>query len=57
MIVTRPSELEPTKLKSTWTRIMWMDYGLGGLPGVSEIPLLGKRGKLCEVDFTTNQDV
>ena len=26
--VTGPSELKPAKLKSTWTRIMRMDYGL-----------------------------
>ena len=55
--VTGPSELKPAKLKSTWTRIMRMDYGLGGLPGVSEIPLLGKRGKSCEVECTSKQDV
>ncbi|KAL0001579.1 hypothetical protein SO802_015360 [Lithocarpus litseifolius] len=55
--VSGPSEMQPTKLKSTWTRIMRMDYGLGGLPGVSEIPLLGKRGKSCEAECTSKQDV
>ena len=55
--VTGLSELKPAKLKSTWTRILRMDYGLGGITGVSEIPLLGKRGKSCEADCTNKQDV
>ena len=53
MLMSGPSELKPTKQKSTWTRIMRMDYGLGGLLGVSEIPLLGKRGKSREVECTS----
>lgn len=57
MLVSGPNELKSTKLKFTWTRIMRMDYGLGGLPGVSEIPLLGKRGKSCEADNSSPQDV
>ena len=57
MLVSGPSELKQTKQKSTWTRIMRMDYGLGGLPRVSEIPLLGKRGKSCEAECTSKQDV
>ena len=51
LLVTRPSELKQAKLKSTWTRIMRIDYRLGGLPRVSEIPLLGKRGNSCEADY------
>ena len=57
LLVTGPSELEQAKLKSTWTRIMRMDYGLGGLPRVSEIPLLGKRGKSCEADCPNKHEV
>ena len=34
--------LNPTKSKSTWTRIIRMDYGLGGIRATN-IPLLGKR--------------
>ena len=49
MLVSGPSELKQTKQKSTWTRIMRMDYGLGGLPRVSEIP--------CEAECTSKQDV
>ena len=36
------SGLNPTKSKSTWTRIIRMDYGLGGIRATN-IPLLGKR--------------
>ena len=34
--------LNSTKSKSTWTRIIRMDYGLGGIRA-TDIPLLGKR--------------
>ena len=36
------SGLNPTKSKSTWTRIIRMDYGFGGIRATN-IPLLGKR--------------
>ena len=37
-----PDGVNPTKSKSTWTRIIRMDYGLGGIRA-TDIPLLGKR--------------
>ena len=37
-----PSGLNPTKSKSTWTKIIRMDYGLGGIRA-TDIHLLGKR--------------
>ena len=37
-----PNGLNSTKSKSTWTRIIRMDYGLGGIKATN-IPLLGKR--------------
>ena len=36
------SGLNPTKSKSKWTRIIRIDYGLGGIKATN-IPLLGKR--------------
>ena len=30
--------------KSTWTRVMRMDYGLGSFTKAFEGPILGKRG-------------
>ena len=56
MLMSGPSELKPTKQKSTWTRIMRMDYGLGGLPRVSEISVLGKIGNSCEADYPNKHE-
>ena len=56
LLVTGPSELKPAKLKSTWTKIMRMDYGLGGLPRVSEISVLGKIGNSCEADYPNKHE-
>ena len=37
-----PDGVNRTKSKSTWTRIIRMNYGLGGIRA-TDIPLLGKR--------------
>ena len=40
------------KLKSTWTRIMRMDYGLGSIIRATDTPLLGKRGSMTDTHVT-----
>ena len=42
----------PTKLKSTWTRIMRMDYGLGSIIRATDTPVLGKRGSPTDLHAT-----
>ncbi|KAL4619828.1 hypothetical protein ACB092_06G108800 [Castanea dentata] len=41
-----------TKLKSTWTRIMRMDYGLRSIIRATDTPMLGKRGSPTDLHAT-----
>ncbi|XP_030936468.1 uncharacterized protein LOC115961671 [Quercus lobata] len=44
------------KLKSTWTRIMRMDYGLGSIIRPTDSSLLGKRGSFTKTDAAMSDE-
>ena len=46
-----------TKLKSTWTRIMRMDYGLGSIIRATDTPVLGKRRSPTDLHATIPDEV
>ena len=44
------------KIKSTWTRILRMDYGLGSLIRPTDATLLGKRGSSTETQVSLSDE-